>query len=167
MSPASDGHVLKMQLVPFSRSSITSYFHFCITQSSLFCLLRFYIPCSSLDIQSALLSTSRSMLSICSMLPSIYVLSILFLAATVFAGPQPMSDFCETDSCAKVLLEHPALSYSFCQKSQENNRYPWRPSQSELLVRPPVPNHPLYAAACFVEEDYADSVAKACDCVPR
>jgi len=105
--------------------------------------------------------------SISTMMSSFYLLSVLFLAATVFAGPLPVSDFCETNPCAKALLKHPALSYSFCQKYEMNSRYPWHPSQSELLVRPPIPNHPLYAAACFDEEDYADGLPKACNCVPR
>lgn len=97
---------------------------------------------------------------------SFYLLSVLFLAATVFAGPLPTTDFCETNLCAKALLKHPALSQSFCQKYEKNSRYPWHPSQSELLVRPPIPNHPLYAAACF-DEDYVDGLLKPCDCVPR
>ncbi len=53
------------------------------------------------------------------------------------------------------------------QKYEMNSSYPWRPSQSELLVRPPIPNHPLYAAACFDEEGYADGLPRACNCVPR
>lgn len=112
-------------------------------------------------------SILRFKTSVFVMISSLYLLSVLFLAATGFVGPLSTTNFCEKNLCVKALLKHPALSHSFCQKYEENSRHPWHPSQSEFLVRPPIPNHPLYAAACFDEEDYVDGLPKACECVPR
>jgi hypothetical protein len=156
---------LRCRLCPF-RGLVSSFTSTCLL-SSRACFTS-YGPHIAFYLQFILSIISITFQSLnLTMVPSTYLLSVLTLAATVFAGPLPISNFCETNSCAKALLQHPALSHSFCQKYEMNSRYPWHPSQSELLVRPPIPNHPLYAAACFDAEDYADGLPKACNCVPR